>query len=136
MMKMSERRYRPVDYRYFPNKDEPWEHFKKWILGNTNYDFVDPDVVELVKALNEKASLVTFWSCFGHYGNRLEVDLWCRDKKAGSSLKNIFDKFAMEKLHFSLDEYPSYYSRFFIEGSDEEKRQIMRRVICKLKNQQ
>jgi len=135
MMKMSERRYSPVDYRYFPNRDEPWEHFKKWILANIDYDFIDPDVIELVKALNEKAGLVTFWSCFGHHGNRLEVDLWCQDKKAVSSLKSAFDKFAKEKSHSSLNEYPFYYSRFFIEGSDEEKKQIMRRIICELKNQ-
>jgi len=135
MMKMSERRYRPVDYRYFPTKDEPWENFKKWILRNIDYDFVDPNVIELVKALNERAGLVTFWSCFGHHGNRLEVDLWCRDREVISSLRNSFDKFAKEKLRFFLNEYPFYYSRFFIEGSDEEKKQIMRSIICELKNQ-
>jgi len=133
MMRMNERRYSPADYRHFPNKGEPWENFKKWILENIDYDLIDPDILELIKALNEKTSLVTFWSCFGHYGNRAEVDLWCQNKEAVSSLKNILNKFGKEKLNFSLDEYPSYYSRFFIEGTDEEKRQIVRKIISQLK---
>lgn len=132
---MSERRFRPVDYRYFPDKDEPWEDFKKWVLDNVDYDLIDPDISELVSALNEKPGLVTFWSCFGHHGNRLEVDLWCWNREAVSSLKNIFDKFAKEKLHFSLSRYPRSYSRFFIEDPDEEKRLITRRIIRELKNQ-
>jgi len=61
------------------------------------------------------------------------VDLWCQDREAVSSLKDIFEMFGKEKLRFFLNEYPSYYSRFFIEGNDKEKRQIMRKIIYELK---
>jgi len=133
MMRMNERRYSPADYRHFPNKGEPWGSFKKWIMENIDYDLIDPDILELIKALDEKPSLVTFWSCFGHHGNRAEVDLWCQNKETVSLLKNIFNELGKEKLSFLLNEYPYYYSRFFIEGTDEEKRQIMKKIIYELK---
>jgi len=124
MMRMNERKYSPADYRHFPNKGEPWETFKKWILENIDYDLIDPNILELIKALNEKTSLVTFWSCFGHHGNRAEVDLWCQDKEAVSSLKSILEKFGKEKVHFSPNEHPSYYSRFLSRVQMKKKGEL------------
>jgi len=129
---MSERRYSPADFRIIPNKGEGWKRFKKWILSNIDYDLIDPDVVGLVKTLNRLPDFVTIWSCFGHYGTHTEIDFWCRDAKAVSKLKGVFDYFKGNQVHHSLYEYPLYYSRFFVEGTDEEKRDAINKIIKRL----
>ncbi|MDH5770276.1 MAG: hypothetical protein OEZ25_03200 [Candidatus Bathyarchaeota archaeon] len=130
---MSERRYSPADFRIIPNKGESWKDFKNWILSNVDCDLIDPDIVELVKTLNQLPHFVTIWSCFGHYGTHTEIDLWCRDAKAVAKLKGAFDDFKENQVHHSLYGYPLHYSRFFIEGTDEEKRDAINKVIKRLK---
>ncbi len=87
-------------------------------MSNIDYELIDPDMVELVKTLNQLPEPIAIWGCFAHYGARMEIDLWCRDVRAVNKLKGAFEgQIRPFSIRVSLR-----HSRFFIEGTDEEKR--------------